>query len=132
VESAEARDLIVFESYDADGVLGALRMCDDPGPERMRRLLLALRCLFEDLRGATSIDRRLAAALHGLAVYSESYSLSGSMQGYKWREGLIVDEIPALGLAVESIFAGEWQEVHGPSSGGSVEKWDTRGTAWRR
>ena len=112
MDGAEAREVILFESYDEDGVLCALRMCDDPGPNRMRRLLRALRSIFEDLRGATVLDRHLASTLHGLAVHSDSYTLAGSMQGYGWREGLITDEVPALVRAVESIFAGEWQELH--------------------
>jgi hypothetical protein len=111
MHGAQARNLILFEAYDADGVLEMLRRCDDPGPDRMHRLVLALRRLFEDWRGVTVLDRRLASALHELAVYADRYTLSASMEGYGWRMGLIIDELPALMRAIHSVFEGTWPDL---------------------
>jgi len=108
----EARDLLLAESLAVDGVLIALRMGDDPGPERMGRLIAALRVIFDQLQGATVIDRELAYALHGFAVYPDMHVSSWARQGRKWRPGLVENELPALGFAIESIFAGAWQEAH--------------------
>lgn len=104
----EARGFLWNESCEKDGIVVMLRMGDDPGPDRMGKILLALRCVFEDLNGANAIDRLLAYALHCLANYSESQISSWMRQGRKWRDGLLEEELPNLLMAVESIFAGEW------------------------
>jgi hypothetical protein len=86
-------------------------MGDDPGPERMKRLLEALKVVFKDLQGATAIDRRLAAGLHGLAVFSDQEISSWARQGRKWRPALVNIEAPALAMAVLSIFEDAWVDL---------------------
>lgn len=111
MEIAAARELIWFESCEVGGIVVSLRMGEDPGPERMQGVLHALRCVFEGLRGAVLIERRLAYALYALAVYSESQVESWAKQGRVWRDELLAEEIPNLIMAVESIFSGEWSEL---------------------
>jgi hypothetical protein len=112
MDASAARCLVLAESCGEDGVIVLLRMGDDPGQERMRQLLLALRQIFDEVHGAKTFDRELAYALHVLAVYPEAQISSWSRQGCTWREELVAVEIPAVALAVESIFAGEWEELH--------------------
>ncbi|HEY1068099.1 MAG TPA: hypothetical protein VGE52_18390 [Pirellulales bacterium] len=111
MDVVQAKELIWYEACESGGVVLTLRMGDDPGVERMRKLLLALKIVFDDLHEATAIDRPLAYALHALAVYPESQASAWSRQGRTWRTHLIADEIPAVALAAESIFAGEWQDL---------------------
>ena len=82
-------------------------MGDDPGPERMARIIAATRVVFEELRGAEAVDRRLAYALYGLACYCESEVVSWAGRGHSWRRALTDRELPALLTAVESVFSGE-------------------------
>lgn len=107
----EARDLILEEALGPDGLVVALRMGDDPGAERMARAIEAVRVVFANLRGAEAIDRPLAHALFGLAYHGESQLESWRRQGRDWRPALVAEEMPALAMAVASVFAGEWADL---------------------
>lgn len=107
----EARERILDEAIGLDGLVVALRMGEDPGPERMARALEAIRVLFADLRGAVSIDRRLADALFGLAYHGERQIESWRRQGLAWRPELVDREMPALAMAAASVFADEWADL---------------------
>lgn len=109
MKPSPARDRILSEAFQEDGVVTDLRMGDDPGPERMQRIIHDLREVFDGLNGAAAIDRELAHALFVLAVQIEAQLTSWAMQGLVWRDALFTEEYPAILLAVESIFAGEWQ-----------------------
>lgn len=108
---SEARERILDEAFGPDGLIVALRMGEDPGPERMARTLEAIRVLFADLRGAGAIDRRLADALFGLAYYGDLQVESWRRQGRSWRTELVDREMPALAMAVASVFADEWADL---------------------
>jgi len=86
-------------------------MGEDPGPERMGRLLEASKVIFNELQGATTIDRRLAGALHALAVFSDQKISSRARQGREWRRNLVDTEVPALSTSVLSIFEDAWVDL---------------------
>jgi hypothetical protein len=104
----EARQLILNEGIGERGIVVLIRMGDDPGPERMQRLLDALRVQFTELGDSQTIDRQLAYALFGLANHVEANINSWITQGRKWPDRLVDRELPELLMAVESIFCGEW------------------------
>jgi hypothetical protein len=68
----EARAIVLDEGIGPAGIVVALRMGEDPGPERMSRVVATMRVLFDELRGAEAIDRQLGYATFGLAYYAES------------------------------------------------------------
>jgi hypothetical protein len=109
----EACSLIVREGGGDAGGDGGLPVCvrvgDDPGAERMRRLVLALRVVFDGLAGREAVDRKLAGALYGLALYVVVPVGSGT-RSRAWRAEFVDVEVVRLGAAVESIFEGVWVE----------------------
>jgi len=109
----EAYRLIVREGGGDTGGDGGLPVCvragDDPGAERMGRLLVALRVVFDGLAGREVIDRELAGALYGLALYVVVPVGSG-LRSRAWRGEFVEVEVVRLGAAVESIFARTWVE----------------------
>src|SRR5215212_6427129 len=64
----DAVALIINEARagEGDGLLASVRQGLDPGAERMRQLISALRTVFDSLRGQAELDRQLAAALFTL------------------------------------------------------------------
>ena len=103
---AELEALIFHESCAEDGIVIMIRMGQDPGRERMRRLNNALQELDELTRGQTVLDRRLAYALFGLAVYPDQETRSWTRAGREWPEDLVSREVIELGIHVENIFEG--------------------------
>jgi hypothetical protein len=89
----------------------------DPQAQKVR-LLAALRAnkheelnnalqeLAELTRGQTVLDRRLAYALFGLAVYPDQETRSWTRAGREWPEELVSRELIELGIYVENIFEG--------------------------
>jgi len=110
----QARDLILRETWGdlPASYVVSIRMGEDPGPERMATLLAALKILHDGLQGQTQIDRRLAYCLYCLATYIPANLKSWSKAGATWRDDLVGDEQLRLGLAVESIFEGTWEDLY--------------------
>jgi hypothetical protein len=103
----EARDLILAEGLGETGMVVALRMGEDPGPERMAGLLDAVALVSADAGVAQTVSRRLAYALFSLAHHGAGQVESWAAAGRSWREELLEQEIPALLLAVEWFFSGD-------------------------
>lgn len=110
MDTTEARQLILEEGIGSDGIVVLFRMGEDPGPDRMARVVEAIRVVFDDLSGAETLDRQLAYALFGLGTYTESQVSSWIRAGRTWRDDFTAMELPALLMAVESIFADEWAD----------------------
>jgi hypothetical protein len=108
---SEARELVLDEGIGERGIVVRTRMGDDPGQVRMDKLLEAFRVLFDELQGSRAIDRELAYALFGIAHYVEANIDSWARNGKTWRSRLIDRELPAILIAVESVFSGEWAEA---------------------
>lgn len=104
----QAKELILHEAQDEDGVVVSLRLGRDPGSARMRELIGALPVLFKTLAGRERIERELAAALFTLGTEVPAQIESWTCNGCKWREDLVHRELPSLLLGVESVFEGEW------------------------
>lgn len=105
MNEAEAVGLIILEARnEGDSLLAIVRGGEDPGAERMHRLVSALAVIFHSLGGRVEIDRRLASALFTLGsdVPLTISSLAG--KGHLWRKGFMEDEVYQLLVGVQSIF----------------------------
>ena len=104
----EAQQLILDEATDEAGIVTTLRMGSDPGPERMRRLVQAIKVLFDRIDGQDKILREVAAALYVLGTELPAQIESWSRNGAVWRDDLVHTELVNVLTAVESMFEGEW------------------------
>ena len=104
---AEAENLVLREGHGEDGLAVCVRMLEDPGAERMRRLLVALRVIFDGVHGQPAIDRRLAGALYYFSA-CVFQPVTSQVRSHTWRDEFIATEVVQLEAAVESIFSGVW------------------------
>jgi hypothetical protein len=86
---------------------------DDPGPERMRRLVSALAVVFHSLSGQGVIDRKLASALFTLGSNVPLTISSLANRGHVWRKGFMEEEVYELLVGVQSIFEDREFEAEG-------------------
>ena len=105
MREAEAIALIISEAGDdGDSLLSNVRNGEDPGAERMRRLVSALAVVFHSLGGRGEIDRRLASALFTLGSDVPLTISSLASKGHVWRKGFMEEEVYELLVGVQSIF----------------------------
>ena len=97
----EAIALIISEG---DSLLASVRGGEDPGAERMSRLVSALAVVFHSLSGQTEIDRKLASALFTLGSDVPLTISSLASKGHVWRKGFMESEVYELLVGVQSIF----------------------------
>ena len=101
----EAAALIISEARgDGDSLLAAVRGGEDPGAERMRRLVSALAVVFHSLNGRGEIERRLAGALFTLGSDVPLTISALANKGHVWRKGFMENEVYELLVGVQSIF----------------------------
>lgn len=102
----EARDVILFEGWPdlrEEAMFVMVRMGDDPGSQRMQRLLEAMNLTHKSLRGQQSIDRKLAGALWLLGDTLLTNYQSWAAQGRKWRDDFEQEILEVFDLC-EAIF----------------------------
>ena len=110
----EAVSLIISEARTVgEGLLVSIRNGEDPGTERMLRLISALQTVFHDLSKQAELDRHLAAALFTLGSDLPLTISALASQGQSWRQGFMEVEVYELLMAVQSIFEDRW---FGPDS----------------
>ena len=107
--SDEATGLVLYEGGGGDerSLHVLFHGGEDPGPERMRRLLAALRVVFDAHAGKTVLDRGLAAALWAIGNTTWDKYWQWPEHRRAERPGL-EDEVVELITAVESVFLGTW------------------------
>ncbi|MBD2101820.1 Dethiobiotin synthetase [Leptolyngbya sp. FACHB-261] len=91
---------------DHQMLLSRIRRGLPPLPGQMTSILLALKVVFEGLRGQTHLDRLLVMALHTLAT-EPSLQLQQRYPAQTWPP-LLDDDLAQVTRAVESIFADSW------------------------
>ena len=107
----DAVTLIISEARaEGDSLLGNIRQGQDPGPERMRQLILALRTVFRSLGKQAELDRHLAAALFTLGSDVPLTISSLASKGQTWRREFMEVEVYELLMGVQSIFEDRWLE----------------------
>lgn len=108
-----AHDLLVQQGMvtedNPDALLTRLKQGRPPVPGQVTSILLALKVVFEALRGAAAIDRTLAYALYLLAEESRQQFERGRLVGVAWPP-LLDEDLGRIAAAVKSIFLGTWQQ----------------------
>lgn len=113
----DAVSLIISEARaDGDSLLSSVREGLDPGQERMRRLISALRTVFNSLTKRAELDRHLAAALFTLGSDLPLTISSLASKGQTWRRGFMEDEVYELLMGVQGIFEDRWPEPEPPET----------------
>ena len=109
IEDAVA--LIISEARTSgDGLLVSVRKGEDPGTERMHKLILALSTVFNSLKGQAELDRQLASALFTLGSDVPLTISSLASRGQNWRRAFMEVEVYELLMGVQSIFEDRWFE----------------------
>lgn len=102
---AEAIALVISEARnEGNSLLAIVRGGEDPGAERMRRLVSALAIVFHSLSGQSRIDRRLASALFTLGSDVPMTISALANKGHVWRKGFMEKEVYELLVGVQSTF----------------------------
>jgi len=102
----DLEELVLREGTSLDGIVVLIRMGQDPGRDRMKRLIGALKELDKILRGRTTLDRRLAYAFWALATYVEQNIHSWAQEGRQWPPELASEELIDVLTYVEYLFEG--------------------------
>ncbi len=92
---------------NANSFLVHLQQGKLPVPGQVTNILLALKMVFEGLRGATSLDRELIYSLYVLSSESRQHFEEGRRLGVSWPP-LLDEDLKRISRAVKSIFAGVW------------------------
>lgn len=101
--------LIISEARtDWNSLLVSVRNGEDPGTERMRQLISALKTVSDSLGGQASLDRQLAAALFTLGSDVPLTISSLASKGHAWRRLFMEEEVYELLMGVQSIFEDRW------------------------
>lgn len=90
----------------ADSFLDRLQQQQPPIPGQVTSLLLALKALAEDLKGATQLERSLVYALHQLAYEGRQCYEQGKQAKVEWPPLLNAD-LERIAIATAQIFKGE-------------------------
>lgn len=85
-----------------------LRHQKPPIPGQITTLLLALKVLYEGLRGVTTLERSLVSALYRLVQDSQYWYDQGVKAGVEWPPLLEVD-LRRIAKSVEHIFSDRWE-----------------------
>lgn len=113
----DAISLIIAESRaDEDSLLSSVREGRDPGRERMRQLISALRTVFNSLSKQAELDRHLAAALFTLGSDLPLTISSLASKGQAWRREFMEVEVYELLMGVQGIFEDRWPEPEPPET----------------
>jgi hypothetical protein len=112
VDYQTARTLLVNQvnREHADALLTRLSQGLPPIPGQITSILLALKVVFEALRGAPLLERELVASLHLLSTESRHQFERGQQRGIAWPP-LLDEDLTRIGTAVTSIFLGTWSSA---------------------
>lgn len=113
MDYATARQFLIDQAQVSmgrpDAILPRLQQGKPPVPGQITSVLLALKVVFEALRGAEMLDRPLAAALHHLASESRRQFDRGQQQKISWPP-LLDEDLGRIGAVVGSIFRDTWTD----------------------
>jgi hypothetical protein len=92
---------------EGDTFLVRLKQGKAPVPGQVTNILLALKMVFEALRGSADLDRELIYSLYLLSYESRQQLEEGRQAGINWPP-LLDEDLKRIARAVKSIFAGVW------------------------
>jgi hypothetical protein len=93
---------------NSDALLTRLKQGKPPVPGQVTSILLALKVVFEGLKGVPNLDRELASSLYLLATEGRQQFQQGLRTGVSWPP-LLDEDLSRIAIAVKSIFLGIWQ-----------------------
>jgi hypothetical protein len=91
-----------------DALLTRMKQGKPPVPGQVTSILLALKVVFEGLKGMPNLDRELACSLYLLAIEGRQQFQQGLRAGVSWPP-LLDEDLGRIAIAVKSIFLGTWQ-----------------------
>jgi hypothetical protein len=94
-----------INSEESDALIVHLRQGKPPVPGQITSILLALKVVYEGLKGETVLDRDLAYALYLLTLKAQQLFAAGRKAGVNWPP-LLQDDLLRISQAVEGIFSG--------------------------
>lgn len=102
-----ARRLVIEQSTETipDTLLSRLQQGQPPVPGQVTTLLLALKVVFDSLRGAKNLDRDLAFALFSLS-YEARKRFDARLRRSKECPPLLNEDLERIATAVKNIFFG--------------------------
>jgi hypothetical protein len=112
MDYAEAYQLILQQVCSPEGasqqnLVDRLRHQKPPIPGQITTLLLALKVLYEGLRGVTTLERSLVSALYSLVQESQHWYDQGLKAGVEWPPLLEVD-LRQIAKSVHNILSDRW------------------------
>ncbi len=101
-----------LESKDSsDALLMRMQQGKPPIPGQITSILLALKVVFEALKDSSTLEKELTHALYLLSVKTQQLFAAGLKAGVDWPP-LLKEDLLRIANATESIFSGEWHNVH--------------------
>jgi hypothetical protein len=93
---------------DSEALLIRLQQQKPPIPGQITSLLLALKVVYEGLKGAPTLDREFVNSLYLLGQESRYWFEQGQRSGVNWPP-LLEQDLGRIGTAVRHIFADRWE-----------------------
>ena len=104
-------DQTITAEENSDALLMRLKHGKPPIPGQITSILLALKVVFSGLEDQSTLDRELAYALYQLSMKTQQLFTSGRKAGVDWPP-LLKEDLLRIAIASESIFSGNWQNLH--------------------
>jgi len=104
----DALRLVREETLGDQSVVVAARMADPIEIARLDEIVRALRAIFEQLKGATTLDRELGLSLHCLVTMLPQEVESWARASRRPTPEPLRDALIRVEMAVESIFLDSW------------------------
>ncbi len=90
------------------GLIDRLREGKPPIPGQVTSILLALKVIYEGLRGVSNLERELVLGLYRLAYESQYWYDQGRKNGTDWPP-LLDTDLRRIAKAVSHIFSDRWE-----------------------
>jgi hypothetical protein len=104
-------DQTITTEDNPDALVMRMQQGKPPVPGQITSVLLALKVVFAALEGASTLDRELTYALYQLVIKTQQLFASGRKTGVDWPP-LLREDLLRIAIAAESIFSGEWHNLH--------------------
>ena len=101
----------IASENNSDALLTRMRQGKPPIPGQITSVLLALKVVFEALKDSKTLERELTYALYLLTVKAQQLFAAGLKAGVDWPP-MLKEDLLRIANATESIFSGEWENVH--------------------
>ncbi|MGB6301501.1 MAG: Dethiobiotin synthetase [Rivularia sp. (in: cyanobacteria)] len=101
----------IASENNSDALLSRMRQGKPPIPGQITSILLALKVVFEALKDSNTLERELIYALYLLTIKAQQLFGAGLKAGVEWPP-MLKEDLLRIANATESIFSGEWHNIH--------------------